>query len=384
MEAHLSAGEKADPDYYVWPAPRSRISIRLKLDLVDRILAGVMTGFGAVPRRGAEVGGVLLGKIEPGDPTVVAIEDFEPVPCSYKRGPSYLLSELDRPLFESVVEENRTPEASLKPVGYYRSHTRDGLSLGDDDREICARFFPPPFGVALIIRPYATKTSTAGFVVYEEGELADWPSHEFPFRHSELTGGAQVPRTPLAMTPRRSGAAASESSPSLEPAAKPEPHAVPLGFSLGGYVPAPERLAAPAPTQEPKRVESPTHRVWIWIPLSFVFLMLGVLLGFFAAQTGFPLGQIDRSDPFQLGLSASRVDNNLLIRWDRNGTAIRNSRRGALHIVDGTFTKDLNLSTGELQTGTVIFHNTGDHVSVRLDVIVGEHSVVTESIDWKQ
>src|SRR5271154_7484672 len=83
------------PGYYVWDAPGQPAIIHLHLDVLDRLSAEAMRGFGAVPKRGAEVGGLLLGSIEPGragHPAVVRIEDFEAVECEYQRGPSYLFT----------------------------------------------------------------------------------------------------------------------------------------------------------------------------------------------------------------------------------------------------------------------------------------------------
>jgi hypothetical protein len=114
----------AAPGYYVQEIPGSGLIIQLKLELVDRLLPEVMTGFGAVPRRGAEVGGILMGRVERGTPTTVWVEDFEAVRCEHKRGPSYLLSESDLTLFRSTVQECAAPNGEIRPVGFYRSHTR--------------------------------------------------------------------------------------------------------------------------------------------------------------------------------------------------------------------------------------------------------------------
>ncbi|HLW77683.1 MAG TPA: hypothetical protein VKS01_11875, partial [Bryobacteraceae bacterium] len=50
--------------YYVWKAEGAPVEIHLHLDVLDRLAAEVMRGFGAVPKRGAEVGGVLIGTID--------------------------------------------------------------------------------------------------------------------------------------------------------------------------------------------------------------------------------------------------------------------------------------------------------------------------------
>src|SRR6266852_3299794 len=113
------------PGYYVWRVEGQPVVVHLHLEVVDRLGPEIMRGFGAIPKRGAEVGGLLLGTIEHGDQTIVRIEDFEPVACDYKRGPSFLLTEDDAAAFERACESWQ-PDASRKAyaVGYYRSHTR--------------------------------------------------------------------------------------------------------------------------------------------------------------------------------------------------------------------------------------------------------------------
>ena len=75
---------QAVPGYYVWELPGKPVVVHLHLSVIDRMSAEVMRGFGAVPKRGAEVGGVMLGTIEQGAQTIVKVEDFEPVACDYK------------------------------------------------------------------------------------------------------------------------------------------------------------------------------------------------------------------------------------------------------------------------------------------------------------
>src|ERR1051325_2284088 len=92
------------PGYYVWEVPGKPVVVHLHLDALDRIASEVMRGFGAVPQRGAEIGGLLLGSVDPGEPSVVRIEDYEAIPCGYKRGPSYLLTGDDQRDFEDACE----------------------------------------------------------------------------------------------------------------------------------------------------------------------------------------------------------------------------------------------------------------------------------------
>jgi hypothetical protein len=334
---------KSVADYYEWKPPAGGLSILLRLDVIDRMLPGIMTAFGAVPKRGAEAGGILLGTI---DGPAIRIDDFEPIPCSYRRGPSYLLCDADLAAFEAAIRDRHDGPRGLKAVGFYRSHTREAQALAEDDRLLCARFFPPPHGAVLIVRPYATRPCTAGFVTYQDGALPNWPAEQFPFRRRKLDGGEPPPRVPLAETPRR-----------IEPA-------TPL----------------PVPVLEKK---APRSKAWMWIPLSFLCLLLGMAAGFL----GRPLLELDANtgrDPFRVLLSAKPSEDNLTIRWDREAPAIRYAEGGTLQIIDGPLTKKVELGASELQNGTIIFHTTSDRVSLRLEVMIHENSKVVSAMVWKR
>src|ERR1051326_3394068 len=72
------------------------VAVRLHPEMVGRLTIAVREGFKALPRRGLETGGILLGtRHEAGRQTVVEIDDFEGVECEHAAGPSYLLSDLD-------------------------------------------------------------------------------------------------------------------------------------------------------------------------------------------------------------------------------------------------------------------------------------------------
>src|SRR5258706_10359424 len=90
--------------FYVWEVPEKLISIQLHFDVIDRMYPDIMRGLGALKRRGAEVGGILLGRSDPDSPGKVIIEDFEPVPSEYLTGPSYNLSDNDRVAFEAAID----------------------------------------------------------------------------------------------------------------------------------------------------------------------------------------------------------------------------------------------------------------------------------------
>src|SRR5579875_1127518 len=144
----MAARTQGAPEYFVWEVPGKPVSIHLHLDVIDRMQADVIRGFAAVPRRGAEVGGILLGVIEPGPVSSVRIEDFEEVECEHKSGPSYVLSDEDRARFRAACDHWQPDEARpMYAVGFYRSHTRDSLALAPEDIELLNNLLPSPGNV---------------------------------------------------------------------------------------------------------------------------------------------------------------------------------------------------------------------------------------------
>src|ERR1700674_5650682 len=90
--------------FYVWEAPGKPISIELQFDMIDRVSPDILRGLGALKRRGAEVGGILLGRTETGTNPKVIVEDFVPVASEYLTGPSYNLSANDLVGFEAALD----------------------------------------------------------------------------------------------------------------------------------------------------------------------------------------------------------------------------------------------------------------------------------------
>jgi hypothetical protein len=358
------------PDDYVWEVPGKPVSVHIDLDVVDRIAAEVMRGFGAVPKRGAEVGGVLIGTIQPGDPAIVRVEDYEAVRCGYKRGPSYLFTAEDRAEFEDACER-WMPDATRPAyaVGYFRSQTRgnptggnpsnQALPLAPEDVELMERHFPAPEHVALLVKPYGTKVSMGGFFVREDGVFPEATPLEFPFRRRELAGEEAPPRRPLMdRVPRR-----------RDPAPREQP-----APSIYDRTPDPEPAYA-VTLLSTSRIRS------MWIPLSFVFLILGLALGFLVG--------LSRGTPgaatFSLGLTVAKNGTNLIVKWNPQAGAMRRAPRGVMEIEDGRLKPiEQRLDMAALQGGSLIYGFSTDAVKFRLTVYPDTGVSLTETVDWKQ
>ena len=363
--------------YHVWRPPDKPFVVYLHFDVVDRLSGEAMRGFGAVPKRGAEVGGVLLGSIERGETTTVMIEDCEPVGCSYKRGPSYLLSDEDRAVFEDACQ--RWQPQSERPayaVGFFRSQTRDGLALTPEDIEVLDRLFPDAGQVALLIKPQATKVSLGGFFFREEGAFQQATPLEFPFRRRELAGEEPPPRrTLMERTPRyrEPRELAPPSPPRWDFAADQDSES----FQREALQPEPA-YAVTTPSR------SRIRKGWVWLPLSTVFLVLGLVLGFEVSLNFRPRPAAPAAAEFSLGLSAAKSEDNLNVRWNREAAAVRAAQKGLLEIDDGGFAKPVDLDMAHLQNGGIIYRNSSKTVRFRLTVYLSERITVVESLEWRE
>ncbi|HVX67540.1 MAG TPA: hypothetical protein VHA11_13095, partial [Bryobacteraceae bacterium] len=173
--------------FYRWEVPAKPIAVHLSLDLIERLERDVLESFRAITKRGSEIGGVLVGRVEPGSPATVVIEQFEPVECEYSRGPLYLLAEGDMARLRDAIAKVRGMGGGLTVAGYFRSNTRRELTLDEDDLAIARELFQDPNHVFLLVRPYAMKPSVGGIFIREDGAIhSEAPYLEFPFKRADL------------------------------------------------------------------------------------------------------------------------------------------------------------------------------------------------------
>ena len=362
------------PDTYVWEVPGGPVAVHIPLAVIDRLVAELMRGYGANPKRSPEVGGVLIGSVQLGSPTVVRIDDFEMVPCQYRRGPSYVFTEEDCGPFEEVG-------VRADAIGYFRSHTREGRALGAEDIELLDHFFTDPFTVALLVKPYATKASIAGFFIREEGTFPASTPREFPFRRQELTGEAPPPRRSMMERRPRRSAALSQGDRDVDPAIG---RAIETGLERAeGDAPPVEQSLPPSerfPEGEPMAAPTSPRPTWAWLPLALVFLVFGVALGFQAALLRFS----DPATNFTLSLVVSKTGQTLSVHWDRKCPAVRASNHGVLEIEEMGITKPVQLDAAQLQNGMLTYRNATNDVHFRLVVFPKDQLAVLESAEWRE
>src|SRR6266850_3241837 len=172
--------------FFTWEVSQKPVSVRIPFSLVDRLEREAVESFRSLSSKGSEIGGLLMGSVSPGDPLVVSVADYELIECDHARGPLYRLSDADMGRFERAIEQ-RLAAGGLGVAGFFRSHTRKGIALDADDLTFFAARFRDPHHIALLVRPFATKASTAGIFIWEGGKVQGDASYlEFPFRSSDL------------------------------------------------------------------------------------------------------------------------------------------------------------------------------------------------------
>jgi hypothetical protein len=319
-------------DFYVWRPPQSERVVYLSLGVVDRILPDVLRGFGSLPKRGAEVGGLLLGRVSG---SAVWIDAHEPVACGYAHGPSYEVRDKDEERFAQAVAQH-----SQHVVGFYRSDTREALKLAAEDLRLLDRHLASPDAVALLIRPYATKVSRAGFFFRSNGAFPSSTPLEFPFSRKLLRGESEAVET--AEDAKREA----DPPPQVEEALPPRP---------------------------------PRTRRDVWAAALTLAVALGWSGGYFVARRTAP-----PPDPsvYALGLTVERTAAQFKVTWDGKSEALRTSVRGELRVEDQGRVKAVPLELDQLRMGEAIYDSISGRVRFELRVQQTVGSILSEVADF--
>src|ERR1039458_1687115 len=132
-----------------WSAPECPYTIEYSPRVLDDIRLAVVDAFYSLPRGGAEIGGILLGRFANGR---ISILDYQALDCEHAMGPSFTLSQNDQTQLTELLAAQQHPEG-LQPVGWYHSHTSSEILFSDADQDVHKRFFPEQWQIALVLKP---------------------------------------------------------------------------------------------------------------------------------------------------------------------------------------------------------------------------------------
>lgn len=185
--ADCSCESAVSEGYEIWSVDGKPISVHLRMSAGGQIryLAEADPGK-ASP---VEIGGILWGRVRDTGESyfIVSVEQADTFECGHERGEGWVLSDADRAKFKKRLAEKH---GDLRPVGFWRTHRRQGLYLDKRDFDLMAAFFPHPWCVALCVRPPAT----AGFFVWEQGDIRGTSSYrEFRLPDAVQPASAALP-----------------------------------------------------------------------------------------------------------------------------------------------------------------------------------------------
>lgn len=365
----------------------------------------IMRGFGVTRRRGTETGGLLLGYATDEPARSITVVDFEPVPCEYAFGPSYILSEADHATFAEVAARWLDPGVEQRAIGYFRSHTREGLSLDKSDAELFEQYLSSSGKLALLVKPYATRNPTASLFIPSQGRLSvSAAPMEFPFSPTLTEVTPELPPVPSAAKPAPDLSSTLELPPLIVPDSVPQPvrdHA--QGEALLTVVQSPRAPAPRAPETEPaQRIDSVVVQPrssgqtgsWVTSALVTLFGCSAVALGFvggYQAAGGsisvYPALRMTAptaETPFELGLRARTQSDRVLLRWSADSFAARNATAGTVIIEENNTAVTQSLSEPELRGGSILHLPTADQVRFRLELTLPGDRSATESVAWQR
>ena len=343
-----------------WNVPQCPFSIEYSTRVLDDIRLAVMDAFFSLPRGGAEIGGVLIGKFADGRLT---ISDYVGLDCEHAFGPSFTLSPGDEGRLKELLEAAKAGGGGA-PVGWYHSHTRSEIFLSEADLAIHQRYFGEPWQVALVLKPHTFLPMRCGFFfrdatgaieaasTCQEFTLDAMPMQPVPTgavpRASEILDGAGIEIgkvIPIAPAPENGSAV------------KPEAEKQPLLVEPPGFAVAP-----------PSRFQR-----WLKIVLAAgVGIALGGA-GYQEREVWWPrLAGIFNPSAVPavyapIGLNTIDTDGQLQIRWDQNSASVRQASGARLSITDGGGNaREIQLDAVRLQSGNFTYAREGESVTVLL------------------
>jgi proteasome lid subunit RPN8/RPN11 len=343
-----------------WSTPECPFVIEYEPGALNDIRIAVSDAFFLVPRGGAEIGGILLGKWEAG---CLTISDYKPLDCEHAFGPSFILSHRDRFKLAELIASVKASGAWV--TGWYHSHTRSHIFLSEADRGIHTEFFREPWQVALVLRPDTFLPTRAGFFFREAGGRMRVESSYMEFSLK-----------PLDLKPAPSAAPGLPGVSPTSEVAVDAPHD--LGDSQPLSAPPVSHSTEPAAAETLPRfldVTPPTPRRW---PKVVIPIVVGAAIGvaaYWQRDLWIPrvmaitraMPKPAAAPPAAPGLNTVDFDGQLQIRWNRNSPAVSQATNGVLRVKGGApLAEEIPLDRDHLLSGVFTIARQSERVDVSL------------------
>jgi hypothetical protein len=337
-----------------WKPAEPGPEVLLRWSVMGGIEAEVMEGFKALPRRGAEIGGALLGSRGPRGEFL--IDSWLPIPIEHRSGPSYILSDADLFAWAESVKQARAGAHQF--IGIYRSQTRPGFGVTPDDCIIVEKFLPREDGVLLIVKPLSILESVATFYFCDGGAIVDAAaeSREFEF------GGKAIP--PGALVEPQSGGEGA------------------IGPDL-----APRENRATGKSPAARLNARGAWRRWASVVLPASAIAVGAAFGYYAhyaggsgAENPVPSAAAAPSSISGLDLRAERTPEGMRLTWNSQAPVLSDATEGVLLIDDAGSRVQQRLAPEELRAGSLTWRPASNQTEFEIRVISGSGREYAESI----
>jgi proteasome lid subunit RPN8/RPN11 len=372
-----------DSTILTWSVPECPFTIESSARVLDDIRLAVTDAFFSLPRGGAEIGGILLGKFDSGR---LVISDHAALDCEHAYGPSFVLSPPDEARLRDLQSSYVNVPGGLQPVGWYHSHTRSEIFLSDADLAIYHRFFPESWQVALVMKPHTFQPARIGFF-FREGDGSVHATASYREEALEALPFRQVPAGPPTAPPSNNPPQRSfRPAPVVAPVQEPlplEPDPPLADIPLDDLRLDDQTLEEPAAVDLPVpkfAIESASAaRKWMVVGIGAVACLGTVVAAFevrdmwlprvLAALRPVPIVTPPAPAPAPaLGLNTIDREGQLQIGWDRTSPAVQRASDALLEISDGPLPVAIQLDAAHLETGSFTYARTTEKVDVKLIV----------------
>jgi hypothetical protein len=313
--------------------------------------------FKSVPRRGLEIGGILLGTLHRNEQeTIIRVEAHKTVDSEHRLGPSFLLSEADLSHFGEALANY-----GGSAIGVFRSHTRSGDVVPHaEDAALVKQLGDGKDAVFLILCP---SLKAAALFVHQDGKFQR-------IREIGLAAGL-----PSMISPPAAREADVEKDPDVS---LPPAPSTARNFSFALPV-IKGRFRSLARHRSLARLHLLARNHWI-IPVAVAIVGFGLglaaLLPFAGNSSSVtvnsrPQNQQPSPAPQTLQLKATREGGYLRLDWTPPSGAIS---RAILHIQDGAIENEKLLTLAEFNAGTILYQANNPDVTFQMDVYADQPS----------
>ncbi|MBI5084586.1 MAG: hypothetical protein HZB13_08320 [Acidobacteria bacterium] len=323
------------PDLMEWRAGDGRARMEFARTVLERVrfeCSRAMNGLGSTG-----IGGVLLGTRAGNS---FRVFDWRPIACDHSRGPAFLLSQRDEAGLSAFLEGVEA-HSGQTILGWFISHTRQGLAMTPEEERLHGRYFPPGC-FAMVVTP--DRLGNILCAVHLEGFAAP------AFEVAPLPAKAREPGQ------RR----ARRSAPTVA-------------------APAPTAAATAVPALPARRPPTRRWRWWLAAAMAVAGLA-GVGAVVYTRRLPKKAATVQAVAPIQmLSLYAGPRDGRFVISWNGEAEAILSASRVTVVIRDGAKSVRRSLSRRDARSGVQFYRPESRRIVVSLILKTGEGQELQES-----